>query len=62
MLIRWANSLADGAVKELNDVVDIKFLSIFVQLITGETLVNLLNSFSSSKYDYIERNIQILLF
>ncbi|OZC12593.1 hypothetical protein X798_00224 [Onchocerca flexuosa] len=40
VFIRWANSLGDGAVKELSDVVDIKFLSIFVQHITGESLVS----------------------
>ncbi|KAM3720398.1 Dystrophin-1 [Dirofilaria immitis] len=40
VFIRWGNSLADGVIKELNDFVDTKFLSIFVQLITGESFVS----------------------
>lgn len=43
VFMRWANSLVDGAVKELNDIVDTKFLSSFVQLITGEPFVSFSN-------------------
>ncbi|EFO19827.2 hypothetical protein LOAG_08667 [Loa loa] len=40
VFIRWANSLAGGVVKELSDVMDTKFLSIFVQLITGDSFIS----------------------
>uniref|UniRef100_A0A915Q2R9 Calponin-homology (CH) domain-containing protein n=1 Tax=Setaria digitata TaxID=48799 RepID=A0A915Q2R9_9BILA len=40
VFIRWANSLAGGAVKDLNDIVDTKFLSIFVHLITGDSFTS----------------------
>ncbi|KAL3998482.1 EF hand family protein [Acanthocheilonema viteae] len=40
VFVRWANSLADGTVRELNDIVDTKFLSIFVQLITGDLFIS----------------------
>ncbi|VDN45708.1 unnamed protein product [Gongylonema pulchrum] len=53
VFMRWANSLVDGAVKELNDITDTKFLSGFVQLITGEPFV----SFLKKKFFFI---VQVL--
>uniref|UniRef100_A0A0R3RIC4 Calponin-homology (CH) domain-containing protein n=1 Tax=Elaeophora elaphi TaxID=1147741 RepID=A0A0R3RIC4_9BILA len=40
VFVRWANSLADGTVRELSDILDTKFLSIFVKLITGDSFVS----------------------
>ncbi|VDO08930.1 unnamed protein product, partial [Brugia timori] len=40
VFMRWANSLADGVVKELNDIFDTKFLSIFTRLITGDLFIS----------------------
>ncbi|CAG9538019.1 unnamed protein product [Cercopithifilaria johnstoni] len=40
VFVRWANSLAGGTVRELSDIVDTKFLSIFVQLITGDSFIS----------------------
>uniref|UniRef100_A0A1I8EJT8 Calponin-homology (CH) domain-containing protein n=1 Tax=Wuchereria bancrofti TaxID=6293 RepID=A0A1I8EJT8_WUCBA len=40
VFIRWANSLADGVVKELSDIFDTKFLSIFARLITGDLFIS----------------------
>ncbi|VDK43703.1 unnamed protein product [Anisakis simplex] len=38
--IRWANSIANEPIREISDIVDSKFLFNFVNLITGEKLVN----------------------